>query len=168
MVSVSGQVYTFLSCILGGLLVGLIFDIFRLSRKFIKTNDIVTYIEDILFWILVGIIVLATIFLSNNGQIRGYIFLGIFLGAIFYFLVFSRMIINTLTCLIKIFINLINRLIFIVKVPVKFIITILSKPIGLIYKKINDILILLKKILKHLITWILRFRRIKKIIYKKE
>ena len=51
---VSNQAYLFLVFIVNGVLIGLLFDFFRIARKVIPTNDFVTYIEDVLFWILAG------------------------------------------------------------------------------------------------------------------
>ncbi len=50
------QLYSFAIFILVGFLIGLLFDIFRISRKTFKTSDLVTSIEDVLFWILTRII----------------------------------------------------------------------------------------------------------------
>ena len=49
---VSNQAYLFFIFIVNGILIGLLFDFFRIARKVFRTNDIITYIQDILFWIL--------------------------------------------------------------------------------------------------------------------
>ena len=61
------QAYLFLIFALNGFVIGLLFDFFRILRKSFKTADIITYIEDILFWILSGLTVLYSIF---DGQGR--------------------------------------------------------------------------------------------------
>ena len=55
------QGYIFVIFILNGFLIGILFDIFRILRKSFKTKDIVTYIEDILFWIITGIFLLYSV-----------------------------------------------------------------------------------------------------------
>lgn len=62
---------------LTGILLGLLFDIFRILRKSFKTSDWVTYIEDSLFLILAGLLLFYTIYKFNNGEIRSYVMLGI-------------------------------------------------------------------------------------------
>ena len=52
------QAYIFLIFVINGFLIGILFDIFRILRKSFKTKDIITYIEDILFWILTGLLLL--------------------------------------------------------------------------------------------------------------
>lgn len=91
---VSNQAYLFLVFIVNGILIGLLFDFFRIARKVFQTNDTITYIEDILFWILTGVIVLYSIFVFNNGELRLFMFLGILLGAFAYMLTLSSYIIK--------------------------------------------------------------------------
>ncbi len=83
--------------ILNGIFIGIIFDFFRALRKTFKTADIVTYIEDIIFWIVSGILSITFIFIFNQGQIRSYTIIGIILGIILYILLFSRIIMILLT-----------------------------------------------------------------------
>ena len=100
---INNQALLFCVFIINGLLIGLLFDFFRILRKSFKTSDIITYIEDILFWILTGIILLYSIFTFNNGEIRFYMFLGVILGCIIYMLLFSRYIVNTITKIVLFF-----------------------------------------------------------------
>ena len=64
-----------------GIVIGVLFDVFRILRRSFKTADWLTTLQDILFWILAGFITLFSIFKFNNGEIRSYIFIGIALGA---------------------------------------------------------------------------------------
>lgn len=73
-----------------GILIGILFDIFRISRKTFKTPNIVIYIEDILFWVLTGVLILFTIFTFTTGEIRLYMIVILILGAILYFLSISK------------------------------------------------------------------------------
>lgn len=169
-ISISTQVYVFLSCILGGLLVGLLFDIFRLSRKYMSTKDIFTYIEDIIFWILVGIIVLMTVFLSNNGQIRGYVFLGIILGVVFYFMLLSSLVMKSLSWIIDCIVNLIVRIVNIIRIPVRFMVKVVKMfygPLKYIARRLKFFEIMTVKLYRAIISWSKKLRRSKKIIKEK-
>ena len=84
------QLTIFIYFIFTGMILGIIFDIFRILRKSFKTSDFVTNIEDIIFGIATGIILLISIFLFNNGELRAFIFIGIFLGTIIYMLIISK------------------------------------------------------------------------------
>ena len=119
------QVYAFAIFILNGFLIGLLFDIFRILRKSFKTPDFITYIEDIIFWILSGAMLLYSIFKFNNGELRLYIFIGVFIGTLIYMLVFSSLLINVSVYIINIIKKIIETLII---KPIKFIIKIIYKP----------------------------------------
>ncbi len=133
---INNQALLFCVFIINGLLIGLLFDFFRILRKSFKTSDIITYIEDILFWILTGIILLYSIFTFNNGEIRFYMFLGVILGCIIYMLLFSRDIVNTITKIVlffkKIIIKIVNIIIYPLKMLIKILNKILKKPISFI------------------------------------
>lgn len=125
------QAYLFFIFIINGIVIGLLFDFFRISRKVFKTNDVMTYIEDVLFWILTGAIVLYSIFIFNNGEIRLFMFLGIVLGAFLYMILISSYV-------IKINVKIINFLM----IPFKFIYKVLHK---LLLKPVNFLIINIRK-----------------------
>lgn len=133
---INNQALLFCVFTINGVLIGLLFDFFRILRKSFKTRDIITYIEDILFWILTGIILLYSIFTFNNGEIRFYMFLGVILGCIIYMLLVSRYIVNTITKIIlffkKIIIKAVNIIIYPFKMLIKMLNKILKKPISFI------------------------------------
>lgn len=120
---VTNQAYLFLIFAINGIIIGLLFDFFRISRKVFHTNDVTTYIEDVLFWILAGAIMLYSIFVFNNGELRLYMFLGILLGAFVYLLFISSYIIKIN---IKI-IHVLKKVFSIIIVPFKYIYKLLHK-----------------------------------------
>ncbi len=70
------QVFIFFFII--GIIIGIIFDIFKVLRKSFKTPDIITFIEDLIFIVLSGILLIFGILKLNGGEIRFFLFLGIF------------------------------------------------------------------------------------------
>ena len=84
------QANLFLIFTINGILIGLLFDIFRILRKSFKTSDIITYTEDLIFWILTGLLLLYSIFTFSNGELRLYMFLGVFIGCILYMIIISQ------------------------------------------------------------------------------
>ena len=86
------QLYNFFIFIVLGLIIALIFDLFRILRKKFKTNNIITYIEDILFWIISGFLINSAIFQFNDGELRLYLFLGLSIGIVMYMLLFTKFI----------------------------------------------------------------------------
>ena len=112
---VTNQSYLFLIFTLNGIIIGLLFDFFRILRISFKTPNFITYIEDILFWILTGILILYSIFTFNNGEIRLYIFLGIIIGIVLYILLISSFIIKSNVFVIKALKNITRNIINIPK-----------------------------------------------------
>ena len=154
----NNQAYIFTIFILNGFLIGILFDIFRVLRKSFKTSDIITYIEDIVFWILTGVSLLFTIFRFNNGELRAYIFVGILLGILIYMLLFSK-------TFIKISVSIINTIqkvfVTIIINPIKYIMGILRK---LIFRPISFVFINIRKIMSKIkINLIKTYKKPKKL-----
>jgi len=101
------QAYIFMAFSIVGVTIGILFDFFRIIRKTIKTNDFFTYIEDILFWILTGIIIIFSMYYFCDGELRFFMVIGIVLGAIIYLLTISRYVIK----ISIFFINIIKKII---------------------------------------------------------
>ncbi len=89
-VSVSGQIYAFWAMLAGGAASGLLSDVFMLLRLQMGRKRFTTGLADLALWAVLA----AGIFLLNlhvnNGELRWYSFCGLFLGALLYFLMLSR------------------------------------------------------------------------------
>ena len=157
------QAYTFLIFILNGFLIGILFDIFRILRKTFKTRDIITYAQDILFWLISGGIILYSIFKFNNGELRSFIFIGIGIGTLLYILLFSKIFIKINLCAI----NFIKKILhYIIIVPIHFISNIIIK---LFFKPISFVIINFKKTLSNFkIKLKTLYNKKKKNNYKKD
>lgn len=121
------QAYLFLIFSFTGIIIGVLFDFFRILRRTIKTSNIATYIEDILFWVLTGFLILYNIMYFNSGEIRIYMFLAIILGVLIYMFTLSNI-------LIKIFSKILKVIIITLETPIKWVKAILSKLITIIVK----------------------------------
>ena len=86
----NNQLYLFLIYVVSGVAISIFFDIFRVLRKSIKTSNLITYIEDAVFWIIVGLFLIWEIFTISYGELRSYIFLGLVLGVILYMATVSK------------------------------------------------------------------------------
>lgn len=118
---------------MSGIVIGILFDIFRILRKSFKTPDIITYIEDICFWLLTGSILLYLLFKTNDGEIRLYNIIGIITGNLLYMIYISKYFIKInvkiLLSLKKICIKIFNIIFLPIKISFKFLKKIL-KPIS--------------------------------------
>ncbi len=147
-IGITNQAYLFLIFILNGILISFIFDIFRILRKSFDTPNFVTYIEDILFWVISAIIVMYSIFVFNNGEFRAYIFIGIFLGIAIYMLFLSKTIINISVKIISFFKALFLNIIKIISYPIKIVLGLINK---ILYKPLQQISTIIYKSLANFV-----------------
>lgn len=139
------QVQIFIIFILNGIIIGLVFDLFRILRLTFKTKDVITYIEDVLFWLITALILLYSIFKFNNGELRFYIFFGIFIGVLMYLLCFSKTFIAISVGLIHfikkiVYYSIIKPLIFIYKLLKKIVLS----PIVFVFINLKKVLLKIK------------------------
>lgn len=123
----TSQAYIFFVFIINGMIISFIFDIFRISRKTFKTPDWLTYVEDIFFWLISCIILAYSIYTYNNGGIRLYMFIGLLIGSIIYIITISKYI-------VKISVNIINKIKHILQIVTKCVIC----PIKIVIKCIKN------------------------------
>ena len=90
-----------------GIIIAILFDIFRVFRKNFKTPDILTYFQDILFLIISGIFMLYSVIKLNNGEIRFYLFIAVFLGILIYSLTISK----TCVIILSVFVRICKKII---------------------------------------------------------
>ena len=135
------QAYLFLLFSLNGVIIGLLYDLFRILRKTFKTVDFVTYIEDILFWILTGIIIIFFLYNFSDGSLRLFMVFGLIIGILIYMVTFSKIIIK----FSMIVINVLKKIICILLVPIKFFLKLLLKVINFLKLKVKLIMLKIKK-----------------------
>lgn len=150
------QFYIFLTSVYGGLIAGLAYDIYRISRLCFKPRKIATIIEDFLFWIGIGLIFFYLLNKNNWAQLRAYVFLGFFGGGILYLKILSKFISPFLLKILNGIINTYRGIKNFLKLPLKK----LNKTMQRKRIKINR----LKRIPKEAIYEI---KKHKKIIFKK-
>lgn len=145
------QLYILFVFIISGSIIGILFDLFRILRKSFKTPDIITYIEDTLFWIITGLFLLYIIFKYSFGEIRIYMFVSLIIGVVTYFLTISKYFIGLNVKIINVLKISISKILYILFYPIKIIINILQKTILKPFSFITiNIRIFSSKILKNL------------------
>ncbi len=107
---INNQLTQFFLYIVSGMAISIFFDIFRVLRKSIKTSNIITYIEDTIFWIIVGLFLIWEIFTISYGELRGYIFIGIILGIGIYLVTISKFFINVNVKILNFFKKIIHKI----------------------------------------------------------
>ncbi len=91
---IQNQTYVFLWSVVIGAFLALVFDFFRILRRKGKTPNYIVYIQDIIYWIIVTLIIITSAFITNDGELRGYMFIGYILGAVIYIVSISKFILK--------------------------------------------------------------------------
>ncbi len=128
---IHSQGYIFLATLYGGIIIGFIYDLYRIFRYFFKPKKVATFFEDLMFWIIIALIALFVLIFSSWGELRGYEFLGFLSGAVLYHKLLSRIVITILVKIVKIVIRVLKYLLDIFFYPFKVLGNIMYGP----YKK---------------------------------
>lgn len=108
---IANQVFVFFWSIVIGAILALIFDFFRISRRKGNTKNWVVYVEDVFYWIIVAVMIIASAFITNDGELRGYMFIGYGIGTIFYLILFSKMLIKIISGILDFIENIVKKLV---------------------------------------------------------
>lgn len=88
------EMQLFMVCLALGMVLALIYDGIRIFRLLFSHWDWVVDVEDLVYWIFTAWMVFRTLFYYNQGMLRGYAFLGMFLGMLLYILTVSRLLLR--------------------------------------------------------------------------
>ncbi len=84
METVQFQSYVFSYSVYGGVLIGILYDIYRVLRGRRRNELLITSLWDVLFLLSVFGVVVWAVFSSSYGDIRGYVFIGFVVGFYLY------------------------------------------------------------------------------------
>jgi len=108
--SVRDQLSTLVSMVVGGLITGLIFDLYRLIRGVVRPRRLLTDIGDLLFWLVVASIIFIILVSDNWGQVRIYVFLGWAIGFLLYRAALSHAVISVVLAVAELCSKVMNGL----------------------------------------------------------
>lgn len=136
-----GELRFFITSIFWGVILIVLYDIFRILRRVIKHSNFVVMLEDISYWSVNAILVFRMIFQYNNGVIRTYTIIGVFVGMILYFNTFSDLVVNYISSFINgtldLIVKVIRKIIWIIEWPFRFIFKKVKKVGGMLLKKVS-------------------------------
>ncbi len=72
------------NCVLWGIYLLVFYDVFRIIRRIFPRGAILVGIEDLLYWTVSSVLIFRMMYQQNNGIIRGFAILGMFLGMLLY------------------------------------------------------------------------------------
>lgn len=169
MQSVYQQAFSLVLTIGIGFLVGIIYDIYRVTRGIWQPKKLGTFIGDFFFWVIITALVFTLLLFGNWGEVRIYVFLGLALGFLIYIKYCS---LKGQWVISKIFFSIYKMLKFIWKIvtwPFLIIYKIVLVPLGLLAtgfyavgKFIKKVLVKIKKKAKGII------KKLRSLIHRKK
>ncbi|MCU6762920.1 spore cortex biosynthesis protein YabQ [uncultured Roseburia sp.] len=115
------QGHLFLAGLICGLCMLFVYDLLRIFRRVVSHGTVWIAVEDILYWCGCALMIFRMLYRQNDGLIRGFAMIAIFVGMLLYNWLLSRFIIKAG---VKIFGGIVKALVFIVKTitaPIRFV-----------------------------------------------
>jgi len=125
----SGQAWLFLSTIIVGAAIGLLYDMFRIFRKTAPHAGIAVQLEDLLFWVVATVLTFYYMLHRNYGEIRPFVMLGVVIGVVLYFITISRFIVRACVAVVNYIIKVVVAAIRIILVPIKLVVGLIAPPL---------------------------------------
>lgn len=138
-VSISHQLYVFLAMTICGTCSGIIFDLFRIIRRQFKANTLTTSLSDILFWLIISMGMFLTLFYVSDGEIRWHEAIGVILGAVIYFLLFSKLFMTVVGWILRIFTKIFLTILKIILTPLVFLYKMIKRPLYWIFVSLKPV-----------------------------
>lgn len=113
------QIYYFLSTVIGGFLLGILFDFYRITFNIKKPNKLLSAISDLLFWTLCTICIFNFFLYTNDGNVRYYTFIGLFIGSVIYMKFISKSLSLVLRGITFVVMKFFRVLLNLLKYPIK-------------------------------------------------
>lgn len=110
------------------MLIAFIYDLFRIKRNAIRTGSLMTYLEDFLYWILVALVIFGVVYYTNDGEIRGYLFIGTLIGTVLYMLLLSKIVVKSSMLVIRFLTSVVKVVWRILTYPIRLLLKLLSVP----------------------------------------
>lgn len=119
----TSQVTTFVITIVTGVVLGVLFDFYRVLRGNYDPKTLLTWFTDLLYWFVATVVILVALVFSNWGELRFYVFLGIISGLGLYYTWLSNY-------AIRLFSNVIRLIVMMIKLVRTIIISVFVRPTG--------------------------------------
>lgn len=125
----STQIRTFLFIVITGIVLGILFDTYRVLRRRFRPPWLVTSLTDLLYCLLASAIAFTALLASNWGELRFYVYIALLVGIIAYYRLVSQYVMKFIMVLLL----LITKLCRLTKLAVAFTII---KPVVLVTRTV--------------------------------
>lgn len=118
-INLKDELFIFLLAIMYGGIIGLIYDLYKAIRYYTKPKKILSFIGDLIFWLIVTYMFFIFLFKYTDGIIRGFVVVGFLIGVYVYFKSISKYVFPILIKIFKLILRLIHEIIGIILYPFK-------------------------------------------------
>lgn len=109
-ISNTAQITAFLYSVLLGMIFCLFYDLLRSFRFAVKLTDFSVFLYDIFYFSVISVITFVFLLAVTNGELRGFVFLGILFGFLLFYFTVSRFLLKYLKSLFLFLATLFNRI----------------------------------------------------------
>ena len=144
------EVNFFITSAIWGVILLILYDGLRIVRRLWKHSILFISIEDILFWIISGLLIFRMMYEKNNGTIRGFSIMAMGIGMMAYHYLISELVVESIVRLLQLLFS-----------PFLWV-------VGKIKRCICNIIVVIKKIIKFLVNRLIKIRKTVKIALTKK
>lgn len=83
-ISLTQQLTSFAASLFLGVIIGIIYEVFRTVRSLFGGGTVVVFIQDIVFWVINSFVVYLFFLVFTKGIVRYFVLIGTFIGFIIY------------------------------------------------------------------------------------
>lgn len=141
------EFYIFLFAINYGLIIGVIYDLYRVFRHYSKPRKILSIVEDLILWLIITLVFFMFLVKNTDGIIRGFVIVGFLIGCIFYLKVISKYNFPLLMKIFKLILSVISEIMGLILYPFR-------KFYSLSKNRLKKILILPRELFKDMKRYI--------------
>ena len=145
----------FLNSIIWGVILLVIYDVFRIIRRVIKHKSFFIAIQDIIYWVVCSILIFNMMYRQNNGIIRAFAVLAILFGMILYHGSVSDLVVDYVSMVI-------NKVIYFFKRLINTVINTILWPFKVIFKQLRRFIIFILKKIRRFVSFL--FKKIRKLV----
>lgn len=128
-VSFVNEAVVFLITLAGGMVIGVVFDIYRIIKDGTYKSVIVYTLSDIIVWIVLSILAFETVFIANNAVVRWFEIVALLVGYILYTVTISKYFLKAA----KVLTEFAKKTVIILFKPVKLVLKLLFKPFVMLF-----------------------------------
>ncbi|MGV8146052.1 MAG: spore cortex biosynthesis protein YabQ [Alkaliphilus sp.] len=105
MYSINQEALMFMTTIYGGILIGFIYEMYKVFRKIFNPKAVITSIQDMFLLAMITMVTFYILIISNQADLRYYSFMGFFIGVIIYRYILATSLSDVLLGIVRILSN---------------------------------------------------------------